>query len=227
MSLNRFHRVAALTIGMLSITAAASCADESGPTARAAKAGSSSTAAARFETATFAGGCFWCLETAFEGVPGVISAVSGYAGGHKDKPRYEEVGAGGTGHTESVQIRFDPARIGYAQLLDRFWHSVDPTQANGQFCDRGDQYRSEIFWHDEMQRKLAEESKRGIEASGVLHQPIVTRITKAGTFYPAEEYHQDYWKKDPDRYRTYRAGCGRDQRLAELWGKSAVQPLVH
>lgn len=183
--------------------------------------------AARTEVATFAGGCFWCLETAYEGVPGVLSAVSGYMGGARTNPKYEEVSAGGTGHAEAVQIRFDPSRITYAQLLDRFWHSVDPTQANGQFCDLGDQYRSEIFWHDETQRRLAEASKRRIEASGVLKAPIVTGITRATAFYPAEEYHQDFWKKDPARYRTYRAGCGRDRRLAELWGKAAVKPAVH
>lgn len=229
MSLDRHLRVAAFTLAMLSITSAAPSAAGSGAKAKgsATRSGSSSTAAARFETATFAGGCFWCLETAYEGVPGVLSAVSGYIGGQKDDPRYDEVSAGGTGHAEAVQIRFDPGRITYARLLDRFWHSVDPTQANAQFCDHGDQYRSEIFWHDESQRQLAEESKRRIGASGVLKQPIVTAITRATRFYPAEEYHQDFWKKDPVRYRTYRAGCGRDQRLAELWGKAAVKPLVH
>jgi peptide-methionine (S)-S-oxide reductase len=183
--------------------------------------------APRLAVATFAGGCFWCMETQFEGVPGVHAVVSGYTGGHQANPTYEEVGAGRTGHCESVEIRFDPSRISYEKLLDRFWHGIDPTQGDGQFCDLGDQYRSAIFYHGEAQRLAAEQSKKAIEASGVLRKPIATQILPAGPFYRAEEYHQDFWKKDPLRYRTYRLGCGRDRRLAEVWGKLAVKPSVH
>jgi peptide-methionine (S)-S-oxide reductase len=180
-----------------------------------------------FAVATFAGGCFWCMETQYEGRPGIRDVVSGYAGGRERNPTYEQVGSGMTGHAESVQITYDPKQISYETLLDLFWHGIDPTQANGQFCDRGPQYRSAIFVRDSTERGLAEASKRRIEASGRLRAPIVTRIVDATAFYPAEEYHQDFWRKDPLRYRTYRAGCGRDRRLAELWGKDAVKPLVH
>ena len=171
-------------------------------------------------TAIFAGGCFWCEETAFEGPPGVSSATSGYTGGSQRNPTYEQVSSGGTGHAEAVQVIYDPAVISYARLLEVFWHSVDPTQANGQFCDHGSQYRSAIFHADEAQRTAALESKRAIEASGRLKAPIVTQIVPAGPFYPAEEYHQDFYKKDPIRYQSYRRGCGRDQRLREIWGEA-------
>lgn len=178
--------------------------------------------------ATFAGGCFWCVETQFEGVPGVHSVVSGFTGGHTENPTYDQVTAGGTGHYESVRIEYDPKRVTYAQLLDRFWYGIDPTQADGQFCDRGDSYRSAIFVHDAEQRRLAESTKQRIERSGVLKgKAIVTEILAAAAFYPAEEYHQDFWKKDPVRYRTYRLGCGRDRRLQQLWGKLAVKPSAH
>jgi len=178
-------------------------------------------------TAIFAGGCFWCMETAYEGRVGILSVTSGYTGGKEKHPTYEEVSAHETGHFESVEIRYDPARISYAQLLDLFWHSIDPTQADGQFCDRGHQYQSAIFVATPEQRSLAEKSKVDLETSKVLKAPIVTEILPASTFWPAEDYHQDFWKKDPVRYRTYRFGCGRDQRLAALWGKAAVKPLVH
>jgi peptide-methionine (S)-S-oxide reductase len=172
------------------------------------------------EKATFAGGCFWCLETAFEGLPGVTAVISGYTDGAKPNPTYEEVSAGGTGHAESVQITYDPRRISYAQLLDLFWHNIDPTQANGQFCDHGSQYRSAIFYHDAAQRRLAEESRRKIETTPQrFKKPIVTAIVAATPFWPAEEYHQDFYRKDPVRYQSYRTGCGRDRRLSELWGK--------
>ena len=179
------------------------------------------------QTATFAGGCFWCVETDFEQRPGIVSVVSGFTGGQKLNPTYEEVSAGGTGHAESVEITFDPSKITYAKLLDIFWHSIDPTQANGQFCDHGNQYRSAIFYHDETQHRLADQSKRDIEASKILKKPIVTQIVAATKFYPAEEYHQDFWKKDPVRYTSYREGCGRDKRLVEVWGKLAEKPSVH
>jgi peptide-methionine (S)-S-oxide reductase len=183
--------------------------------------------APRTETAVFAGGCFWCMETQFEGLPGVRSVTSGYTGGWKKHPTYEEVCAHTTGHLESVEIVFDPAVVSYAQLLDRFWHGVDPTQGDGQFCDIGDSYRSAIFFRGPEQQKQALASKAALEKSGVLHRPVLTRIAAAGDFWPAEEYHQDFWKKNPARYHEYREGCGRDRRLAELWGKAAVKPLVH
>ena len=170
--------------------------------------------------ATFAGGCFWCMEPPYDELDGVISTTSGYTGGRKQNPTYEEVSAGTTGHTEAVQVVYDPKRISYARLLEVFWRNIDPLTANAQFCDHGTQYRSGIFYHDAEQRRLAEDSKRALEASGRLKGPIVTEIVAAGTFYPAEEYHQDYYKKNPIRYKFYRAGCGRDQRLAELWGDS-------
>ena len=185
------------------------------------------TRAARVEVATFAMGCFWCGETQLESQPGVLSVVSGYAGGREEHPSYEQVSAGETGHYESVQVTFDPGKTSYAKLLDLFWHGIDPTQDDGQFCDRGRQYRSVVFVADERQRKLAEETKRAIEVSGVLHAPIVTQILPATPFWPAEDYHQDFWRKDPVRYRTYRLGCGRDRRLVELWGALASKPLVH
>ena len=172
----------------------------------------------RTALATFAGGCFWCMEKPFDQVEGVISTTSGYTGGHVENPSYEQVSAGGTGHAESEQIEYDPDVVSYEKLLEVFWGNVDPLDGGGQFCDRGDQYRSEIFYHDEEQKTLAEKSKAEIEKR--LGKPVVTRIVPAGPFYPAEEYHQDYYEKNPLRYRFYRYGCGRDKRLGELWGTS-------
>ncbi len=171
------------------------------------------------EVATFAGGCFWCVEHAFDEVEGVVSTTSGYIGGHKKNPTYHEVSAGGTGHAEAVEIVYDPKKVSYSDLLKVFWRNIDPTTPNKQFCDTGSQYRSAIFYHDETQKRLAEESKRELEKSKPFKEPIVTEITKASEFYPAEEYHQDYHHKNPIRYTVYRYGCGRDQRLTELWGK--------
>jgi peptide-methionine (S)-S-oxide reductase len=172
----------------------------------------------QYDIATFAGGCFWCMERPFDEVDGVISTTSGYTGGHKKDPTYKEVSHGGTGHAEAVQIVYDPKKVSYTQLLDVFWHNVDPTNAHGQFCDNGDQYRSEIFYHNEEQRRLAVASEQDLEMQKRFAAPIVTRITPATTFYPAEEYHQDYYQKNPLRYKFYRFSCGRDQRLEELWG---------
>lgn len=169
--------------------------------------------------ALFAGGCFWCMETAFEGLPGVKEVISGYSGGSKKDPTYEEVGSGGTGHAESVRVVFDPAKVSYAQLVEIFWHNVDPLSAGGQFCDRGNQYRSAIFYLDDAQKKVAEESRRRVEAQ--LKQKVATEIVAGGPFYRAEEYHQDFYKKNPGRYYSYRAGCGRDARLKQVWGASA------
>jgi len=171
----------------------------------------------RSATATFAGGCFWCVEADFDKVDGVISTTSGYTGGHTAKPTYEQVSHGGTGHAESVEIVYDPTKTSYKKLLDVFWHNIDPLAKDRQFCDHGDQYRSAIFYHDEEQRALAEASKAEVEKR--FKQPIATQIVPAGAFYKAEEYHQDYHMKNPIRYKFYRYNCGRDARLEELWGK--------
>ncbi|HSD67281.1 MAG TPA: peptide-methionine (R)-S-oxide reductase MsrB [Vicinamibacteria bacterium] len=179
-------------------------------------------AAGTLARATFAGGCFWCVEASLEKVPGVVSVVSGYAGGRVKNPSYEQVSAGTTGHAESVQVTYDPARLSYERLVEIFWRNVDPIDAGGQFCDRGTQYRSAIFYADEAQKRAAEESKRALEASGRLKKPVVTAIVPLEAFYPAEEYHQDFYKKNPLRYSTYRAGCGRDRRLAQVWGDEAI-----
>lgn len=175
--------------------------------------------AAKVATAVFAGGCFWCMEHDFDQVPGVISTTSGYTGGHVANPTYEQVSAGGTGHAESVQVRYDPRKVGYQKLLDVFWHNIDPVAVDRQFCDRGSQYRSAIFYGNADEKRLAEASKQKLEASGRFKQPIATQIVAASTFYPAEDYHQDYYKKNPVRYKFYRFNCGRDQRLEEIWGK--------
>jgi len=167
-------------------------------------------------TATFAGGCFWCMQPPFDVLPGVISTTAGYTDGQKINPTYEEVSAGATGHAEAVAVVYDPARISYARLLEVFWRNVDPLTANRQFCDAGNQYRSAIFYHNATQKKLAEASKAQLENSR--NWRIVTDIVPARPFYRAEEYHQNYYKKNPLRYKFYRAGCGRDQRLQELWG---------
>lgn len=168
--------------------------------------------------ATFAGGCFWCMEPAFDKVEGVIATTSGYTGGRKENPTYKEVSSGTTGHCEALQVEFDPAQVSYQQLLEVFWHNVDPTTPDRQFCDVGTQYRPEIFYHDEEQKRLAEMSLAELKESGRFER-IAVQITKAGKFYPAEEYHQDFYKKEPDHYYRYREGCRRDQRLMQLWGK--------
>jgi peptide methionine sulfoxide reductase msrA/msrB len=168
--------------------------------------------------ATFAGGCFWCMEPPYDALDGVVSTTSGYTGGRTPRPTYEAVSGGGTGHAEAVEIRYDPRKVSYERLLDVFWHNIDPLTPDAQFCDHGSQYRSAIFYHDETQHRLAEESKRRIEQSGRFRQPIVTEIVPAGPFYPAEAYHQDYYRKNAVRYKFYRWNCGRDERLKELWG---------
>ncbi|SEO46700.1 peptide-methionine (S)-S-oxide reductase MsrA [Nitrosovibrio sp. Nv6] len=170
--------------------------------------------------ATFAGGCFWCTEADFDKVPGVISTTSGYIGGKVVNPTYKQVSSGKTGHIEAVQVRFDPEKTSFAKLLDAFWPTIDPLTPNRQFCDGGSQYRSAIFYHNDDQRWQAEASKAELEASGRFAQPIVTEILPATEFYPAEEYHQDYYIKNPIRYSYYRSNCGRDARLAEVWGTS-------
>ena len=190
--------------------------------AQAADLGDASTAASPkgAEVATFAGGCFWCVESDFDKMPGVVRTISGYTGGLLKSPTYKQVSAGGTGHREAVQIFYDSKKVSYEKLLDIFWRSVDPTDAGGQFCDRGRSYETAIFANSPAQRRLAEASKQKLEKSGVLKKPIVTPIETAGVFYPAEDYHQDYYKKNPLRYKFYRYACGRDARVREVWGKN-------
>jgi peptide-methionine (S)-S-oxide reductase len=184
--------------------------------AGAQNASQNSARPARVETAIFAGGCFWCVEADFEKLPGVLDAESGYTGGEVKNPTYEQVSSGHTGHAESVLIHYDPDKITYAQLLDYFWHHIDPTVKDQQFCDHGAQYRSAIFYLNPNQRQAAEASKAELEKSARLPH-IYTEIIQASTFYPAEEYHQDYYKKNPIRYKFYRTRCGRDARVAEVW----------
>jgi len=171
--------------------------------------------------ATFAGGCFWCMEPPYDELEGVHSTTSGYAGGHVEDPSYEEVSSGGTGHREAMQVVYDPSVVSYTKLLEVFWHNVDPTDDGGQFCDRGFQYTTAIFYHDEEQERLAEASKRRLQESGALDGAVVTPIEPLDAFYPAEDYHQDYYREHSLRYKFYRWNCGRDERLQELWGDAA------
>ena len=180
-----------------------------------------SAADAASEKAIFAGGCFWCTESDYEKLDGVISAVSGYVGGHTQNPTYEQTGRGDTGHTEAVEVSFDPAKISYAQLVDYFWKHHDPFDGDGQFCDQGSQYRPGIFYLDEAQKKAAEASRDATQK--LFKEKILTEITAAKKFWPAEDYHQDYYKNNPLRYRHYRSGCGRDARVDAIW-KKATQP---
>lgn len=179
----------------------------------AAEAGSGQTG-----TATFAGGCFWCMEAPFEQLDGVLSVTSGYTGGATSDPTYEAVSSGATGHAEAVQVVYDPSRISYEKLLEVFWRNIDPTQADGQFADRGSQYRTAIFYHTEEQKRLAEASRQQLAASGKFKDPIVTELVPASTFYPAEDYHQDYYRKNPLRYHLYKIGSGRAGYLKRVWG---------
>ena len=171
-------------------------------------------------TATFAGGCFWCMEPPFDKLEGVISTTSGYSGGTLKDPSYKQVSRGGTGHAEVIQVIYDPEKVNYAELLDVFWRNIDPTRIDGQFCDGGDQYRSEIFYHNAEQKRLADQSKAALVELKPFKKPVLTEVTQASIFYPAEDYHQDYYIKNPVRYKFYRYGCGRDMRLEELWGKN-------
>ena len=214
-----------LLVALVVVAGLVGCAVEADPAGKAEvggkkAAGEAGSAPEKLALATFAGGCFWCMEAPFDAIDGVISTTSGYTGGEVVNPSYEQVSAGGTGHAESVQVLFDPAKVSYQQLLQVFWHNVDPTVSYGQFCDYGNQYRTAIFYHDEEQRRLAEASKKELLDSGKLER-IYTEIVAAGPFYPAEEYHQDFYRKNPDRYHSYRLGCGRDKRLRELWGEAA------
>ncbi|MFC1754672.1 peptide-methionine (R)-S-oxide reductase MsrB [Thermoproteota archaeon] len=176
----------------------------------------------QYEKATFAGGCFWCIEGAFEKVDGVVEAVSGYMGGYKKDPKYKEVSSGSTGHLESVEVTYDPRKVDYLDLLDVFWRQIDPTDSGGQFADRGVQYTSAIFYHNSDQKNLAENSKRGLERSSIFDKPIATKILKASIFYRAEDYHQDYYKEHPIQYRLYRFNSGRDKFIEKFWKGKAV-----
>jgi peptide methionine sulfoxide reductase msrA/msrB len=199
------------------------------PEPHATTASSNMNQESKLEKATFAGGCFWCTESDFEKVDGVVEAISGYIGGLKADPTYEEVSAGGTGHAEAVQILYDPSKITYRQLLDVFWRHIDPTDPGGQFVDRGSQYRSAIFYHSDQQKREAEASKQELERSGRFDKPIVTEIAAATQFYPAEDYHQDYYRNNPVRYRYYRYGSGRDQFLKSAWAEpelAAMKPAA-
>ena len=186
----------------------------------------SSAAEDGLEVATFAGGCFWCVESDFDKVPGVVRTVSGYTGGTLADPTYKRVSAGGTGHREAVQIFYDPKQVTYATLVEIFWRSVDPTDGGGQFCDRGQSYETAIFANSLEQKQQAEASKRELQRSGVLNRPVVTPIEVAAPFYPAEDYHQDYYQKNPLRYGLYRYSCGRDARIEELWGEDAHRGIA-
>lgn len=173
--------------------------------------------------ATFAGGCFWCTESDFDKVEGVISTTSGYIGGKTANPTYESVTTGNSGHAEAVQVVYDPSKVSYAKLVEYFWRTIDPTVKDRQFCDAGSSYRSAIFVHDEQQRAVADASKKALSNNKPFREPIVTEIVNATTFYPAEDYHQDYYLKNPVRYKFYRFNCGREARLKQLWGGQAVQ----
>jgi peptide-methionine (S)-S-oxide reductase len=208
----RRHLASAIVAGAMSLATAPGIAQEASP----AKAEDGQA------VATFAGGCFWCMEPPYDELEGVIATTSGYIGGSKADPTYQDVSGGGTGHAEAVQVTYDPTKVSYERLLEVFWHNVDPLDAGGQFCDRGDQYRTAIFVHDDEQRRLAEASKQALEGSWRLTQPIVTEIVAAAPFYPAEDYHQDYYEKNPIRYKFYRWNCGRDARLEQLWGDQAT-----
>ncbi len=174
----------------------------------------------RLATATFAGGCFWCMEPPFDDLEGVVSTTSGYTGGHVENPTYKAVSGGETGHAEAVRVVYDPDKVSFERLVDVFWRNIDPTDAGGQFCDRGSPYRSTLFYHDEAQREVAERSRAALERDRPFTAAIVTSIVAATAFYPAEAYHQDYYLKNPIRYKYYRHSCGRDRRLEQLWGES-------
>lgn len=186
-------------------------------------AGAATASAQETKIATFAGGCFWCIESDFDRVPGVLKTISGYTGGRTENPTYRKISRGTTGHHEALQVTYDPKKVTYAQLLTVFWHSIDPLDSGGQFCDRGEPYQTAVFVHDEEQRKLAEASKAA--AMQKLGQKIFTPVETAAKFYPAETYHQDYYTRSPLRYKYYRWNCGRNQRVKEIWGKDAYKGI--
>lgn len=215
-----FSRFLILLSAMLALAGAAVYAQVSTSGTKPVQ-GATAPASGKTARAVFAGGCFWCMEAPFDKLDGVISTTSGYTGGSKKDPSYQEVSSGWTGHAESVEIVYDPAKVTYEKLLDVFWHNIDPTTRDAQFCDHGSQYRSAIFYVDDAQKAAAEKSRIALEKSKPFKGTVVTEITAATRFYPAEDYHQDYYIKNPIRYKYYRAGCGRDARLTELWGDLA------
>ena len=209
MNVKRFLTPLWIAVLVLAVPGLPAAQPQSKPVARAASA-----------KATFAGGCFWCMEEAFDKVPGVISTTSGYIGGHVKNPTYEQVSTGQSGHAEAVQVEYDPARVSYERLVEFYWRNIDPTQKDAQFCDHGSQYRSGIFYYDDEQKRIAEASRAALQKSKPFRGEIVTEITRASEFYPAEDYHQDFHTKNPVRYKFYKTGCGREARLQQLWGKS-------
>jgi len=221
MQLRRFTTSAALSVLLLHFAVVMATAAPAAAPGRATKA-SAPVAPQGSATATFAGGCFWCMEPPFEALPGVISVTSGFSGGMERNPTYQHVSAGKTGHTESVQVLYDPKRITYEALLQVYWHNVDPTSGDGQFCDRGKQYRPAIFYHNAAERQIARESRTRAAKELLVKNPIMVQILPLMAFYPAEDYHQDYYKKNPKHYQEYRTGCGRDRRLRQLWGDAAA-----
>jgi len=204
------HMVRGLAAGLTMGIAATTAAQTAAPAPATAKA-------------VFAGGCFWCVESDFDKVPGVLSTVSGYTGGRTKNPTYEQVSTKDTGHAEVVEIVFDPNKVSYSQLVEHFWRTIDPTTKDQQFCDQGNPYRSAIFALNAEQLKVAQNSKAALEKSKPFKEPVVTEVVLATTFYPAEDYHQDYYLKNPVRYKYYRTSCGRDARLQQLWGKPAAK----
>lgn len=220
--MNTFRRIAlgSLVAGLALAAGLATLANRSEAQSPAPGGGSNAGTAAKTETATFAGGCFWCVEADFDKVPGVLSTTSGYTGGKSANPTYEQVSGKSTGHAEVVQIVFDPTKVSYAQLVEKYWRTIDPTVRDRQFCDVGSPYRTAIFANSDAQLATAQASLAALEKSKPFKEPIVTTIERAGPFYPAEGYHQDYYKKNPVRYAYYRSSCGRDARLQELWGSA-------
>ena len=216
-----FTAPAALSMMLLSFTVAMVSAAPAPAPGRATKA-SAPAAPQGSATATFAGGCFWCMEPPFESLPGVLSVTSGYSGGMERNPTYQDVSNSKTGHAEAVQVLYDPKRITYEALLQVYWHNVDPTSGDGQFCDRGKQYRPAIFYHNAAERRIAQESRTRAANELLVKKPIMVQILPLMAFYPAEDYHQDYYKKNPKHYQEYRTGCGRDRRLRQLWGDAAA-----
>jgi len=211
----KYRNTKIICLTLIAILMGAACWSDIDKKADAAKANNDTA------TAIFAGGCFWCMEPPFDKLEGVISTVSGYTGGHTDNPNYKQVTYENTGHFEALQVTYDPNKIDYETLLTVFWHNVDPLDPKGQFCDKGDSYRTAIFYANETEKKLAQESKTAIEDSGHFREPIVTQLLAAKTFYPAEDYHQNYYQTTPVKYKYYRFACGRDRRLKQLWGNLA------
>ena len=211
----RTRLLAGIGIAALALAGVGVMADDT------AKNAAQGTTAEEHASAIFAGGCFWCMEGPYDKLDGVISTTSGYIGGSVPNPTYEQVSRGSTGHTEAVRVVYDPTKIGYDQLVDVFWRNIDPTQVDGQFCDHGDMYRTAIFYADEQQQQIAADSLAMLEQNKPFEGNIVTEIAPAIMFYPAEDYHQDYYQRNPLRYKYYRWACGRDQRLTELWGEAA------